>query len=159
MKHFVNVLLCVLLTLSCTKQNAAPGSGTLRLSLSSIELVDEAVKATLADYGITLPVAADFSLTIQKVGGQVYWSGKVADWLPEIKLLEGKYRVEAVYGTEGEEGFEKPWFSASEEVNIVADQEHDIVLTATLANTMVKVAHTAMFDNYFKDCISKRIRH
>ena len=153
MKKILSIVLMALsLTLSCAKQAPAPGSGTLRLSLSSVELVDEAVRGTLADYGITPPAAADFSLSIKNANGQSYWSGKVSEWTGEIALVEGKYRVEAVYGTEGEEGFEKPWYSASEEVDIVANQEHDIVLTATLANTMVKVAHTAMFDNYFKDC-------
>lgn len=152
MKKIYLWLILLMLPLACAKQSSAPGNGTLRLSLSSIGLVDEAVKATLADYGIPTPAAADFSLTIKNAGGQVYWSGKVSDWTDDIKLVEGKYRIEAVYGTEGDEGFEKPWFSASEEVDIVADQEHEVVLTASLANTMVKVAHTAMFDNYFKDC-------
>ncbi|MBP5539393.1 MAG: DUF4493 domain-containing protein [Bacteroidales bacterium] len=152
MKKIVLWILLLTLALSCSKQASAPGTGTLRLSLSSVDLVDEAVKGTLADYGITAPAAADFFLSIKNASGQLYWSGKVSEWTGEIALIEGKYTVSAVYGTEGEEGFEKPWFGASEEVNIVADQAHDVVLNARLANTMVKVSHTAMFDNYFKDC-------
>lgn len=153
MKRFINVLLCALVwTVACTKQASIPGMGTLNLSFSSVDLVDEVVKGTLADYGVTAPAADDFFLTINNASGQVYWSGKVSEWTKDIALVEGKYTISAVYGNEGEEGFEKPWFGAFEEVNIVADQRHDIVLTATLANTMVKVAHTEMFDNYFKDC-------
>lgn len=152
MRKFCFWFILLTLALACSKQASAPGTGTLNLSLSSIDVVDEAVKGTLADYGITTPAAADFFLTIKNAGGQSYWSGKVSEWTGEIALIEGKYTVSAVYGTEGEEGFEKPWFSAEEEVNIVADQAHEVVLNAKLANTMVKVSHTAMFDNYFKDC-------
>lgn len=152
MKKIYLWILFLTLALACSKQASAPGAGTLRLSLSSVDLVDEAVKGTLADYGVTAPPAADFFLTIKNASDRVYWSGKVSEWTGEIALVEGKYTVSAVYGTEGEEGFEKPWFRASEEVDIVADQAHDVVLNARLANTMVKVAHTEMFDKYFKDC-------
>ena len=152
MKKFYLWLILLMLALACSKQASEPGAGTLRLSLSSVDMVDEVVKGTLSDYGITAPAAADFFLTIKKENGQVYWSGKVSEWTGKIALVEGKYTVSAVYGNEGEEGFEKPWFGASEEVDIVADQAHDVVLTAQLANTMVKVVHTEMFDKYFTDC-------
>ena len=114
--------------------------------------MDEVVKGKLADYGVTTPAAADFFLTIKNAAGMVYWSGNVSEWTGNIALVEGKYKISAVYGVEGEEGFEKPWFGTEQEVNVVANQEHDVILNAHLANTMVKVAHTPMFDNYFKDC-------
>ncbi len=152
LKTVYRIFLLLTLVLACSKQAPAPGTGSLHLSLSSVDWVDETVKGTLADYGVTPPAAADFLLTIRNAGGQVYWSGKVSEWTGEIALVEGHYTVSAVYGNEGEEGFEKPWFSALEEVDIVADRAHEVVLTARLANTMVKVARTEMFDHYFQDC-------
>lgn len=152
MRRFCFWIILLTLTLACSKQASTSGTGTLSLSLSSVDLVDEAVKGTLADYGVATPAAADFFLTIKNASKQVYWSGKVSEWTGDIALVEGKYTVSAIYGNEGEEGFEKPWFGAEQEVNIVADQAHEVVLTAKLANTMVKVAHTAMFDNYFENC-------
>ncbi len=149
MKNRLIWLWLLLVPLACGKQAA---TGTLRLSLSSVDIVEESVKASLADYGITLPQASDFTLTITNAGKQVYWSGPVSEWTGEIALVAGHYSIAAVCGTEGEEGFEKPWFGALQEVDILAGQAHDITLTATLANTMLKVAHTEMFDNYFKDC-------
>lgn len=145
-------LCLLLLALSCGKQAVTTGAGTLRLSLSASDGVAEEVKGSLADYGIATPQAQDFTLTLTNSSGQVYWSGLLQEWTGEIALVAGHYRIAAVYGTEGEEGFEKPWFGAFQEVDIAAEQEHDISLTAALANTMVKVTHTEMFDNYFKDC-------
>lgn len=144
------LLLLPLLLLSCSRQPA--GRGWLRLSFTAVDAVEESVKGQLSDYGCTLPAAEDFSLRVKMPLGQVFWEGPLTDWTGEIGLVEGAYTVEAAWGQEGEEGFNKPRFAAVQTVQIVADTQQDVVLSAKLANCMVKVARTELFDNYFKDC-------
>ena len=90
MKKILSIVLMALsLTLSCAKQAPAPGSGTLRLSLSSVELVDEAVRATLADYGIRAEMTAT-----PRVGVHRYTFPEGADGHVIIDLQHGIYNYD-----------------------------------------------------------------
>lgn len=154
MRNFLLSLLSVALMLSaCDKPAALSGSsgtGGLRLSLQTQEaLADAAVKSSLTDYVSVLPSKEDFDLTVVTSTGQQFWTGKLTEWPEDIRLNVGTYTLTAVCGSEEEEGFDKPRYAALEQIEIAKDDTTDVVLTARLANCMVKVTRSAAFNAFF----------
>lgn len=154
MRNFLFSLLSVALMLSaCDKPAALSGSsgtGGLRLSLQTQEeLADAAVRSNLTDYVAALPAKDAFNLTVTTSTGQQFWTGKLTEWPEDIRLNVGSYSVTAVCGSEEEEGFAKPRFAATEQIEIAKDDTTDVLLTAKLANCMVKVTRSAAFNAFF----------
>ena len=148
MKHFFFVLLCAAVMASCTKPSSG-GTGTLSLSVRTQEEVSDAVKSNLTDYVEALPGKDDFTLTVSTSTGQQAWSGLLSEWPKDLRLLVGTYNLSATCGSDEEEGFAKPRYAAASEIEIAKDDTTRVVMTASLANCMVKVVRTDAFKAFF----------
>lgn len=146
----ISALSCLLLCACSEKFTPQDAYGYLSTALQYSEIVEDATKSMVSDYA-PVPVPDDFTLIIKTDKGQEYWSGKIGDWSESIKMPVGRYVVAARWGVEGEEGFGKSWFGASEEVDILMADTLKLSLNAQLGNCMVAVASTEAFDAYFAD--------
>ena len=151
MKHlkvFISALI-LLAVMSCTK-NQTDGTGQVVFEVASRQDIAEVTKSQVSDY-TTLPSASDFSITIKDSKGETFWTGKVSEWVPSTPVLAGSYTVEASYGSLEEEGFGKPYFFGSLDFEVEGGMPVKVSVPVSLANTIIKVACSEYFKNYFKD--------
>ncbi len=143
---FASLLLGVL---SCTKNQDA-GSGHVNFEIKgNLDLVD-VTKSNVSDY-TQLPSAEDFNISVLDATSASVFTGKISEWNPETVLLAGNYTVTAEYGSLEEEGFDKPYFAGTASFAIAGDQTTAVKIPVALANTVVKVACTDNFKNYYSD--------
>lgn len=145
-------LLSALLTLaSCSEDNPWSGSGdegAIRLDLHADGRVEgaSATRATTSENGITTPEEGDFSIRMSKSDGTL---SKTFNSLEEFRKEEafpvGDYTLEAFYGEKTAEGFDKAYFSASENVTVRPGEVTNVSMTATLSKALVEVAYTDEF--------------
>lgn len=72
-----------------------------------------------------------------------------AEFSDPVSIPVGKYTLEAYYGALETEGFECPYYYGSSTLTIEENQTTPVSVTASLANTMVRVEMSDMFRNYF----------
>lgn len=147
--HSAFVLCSALTLVGCSSDSFAPsdGTGTVELQLD----VDRQV-LTATPSRTSLPeiveglTADDFTIRLVASNGQSQqWS--YADFAGE-KIATGTYTLEAFYGTEGEEGFEKPYFAGSTQVVVRSDESTHAAVTTSLKNAAVTVSYSDTFKNY-----------
>ena len=94
----------------------------------------------------------DLSLTIASADGSFSktWE-KLADYDPETPFKVGKYTVSAFYGDVETEGFERPAYYGSQEIEVLENEKTNVSLLATLANSMVSIDYTEAFRNYMEE--------
>lgn len=155
LKTFISAFI-LLAVCSCAKNEIA-GDGKVVFEVLSNQSVVDKTKSNVSDY-TTLPSAGDFELTITDSESSPVWSGKVSAWDPATKLQEGYYNVAASYGSEDEEGFDKPYFSGESSFTITGGQTTKVSIPVTLGNTVVKISCTQNFKNYYKDYTFKFTR-
>ena len=144
------LVLCSALTLvGCSSDSFAPSDGTgtveLQLDVDRQVLTATPSRASLPEIveGLT---ADDFTIRLVASNGQSQqWS--YADFTGE-KIAAGTYTLEAFYGTEGEEGFEKPYFAGSTQVVVRSDESTHAAVTTSLKNAAVTVSYSDTFKNY-----------
>lgn len=144
------LVLCSALTLvGCSSDSFAPSDGTgtveLQLDVDRQVLTATPSRASLPEIveGLT---ADDFTIRLVASNGQSQqWS--YADFSGE-KIAAGTYTLEAFYGTEGEEGFEKPYFAGSTQVVVRSDESTHAAVTTSLKNAAVTVSYSDTFKNY-----------
>lgn len=66
-----------------------------------------------------------------------------------VELRAGKYTVLAELGNPDNEGFEQPYYSASEEVNLKKGDNVAVDIECKLANSILKIYYTDNFKKYF----------
>lgn len=148
MKQTAVMFLSVLMALSsCRKDEMS--SGQIELTLDGAFEITEVTKSQISDY-TGLPSASDFTVTI-KDGRSSVWTGLLSQYDPAMKLASGSYSAEASYGTEGEEGFDKPWISGSRAFTVSGGQTTSVSIPVKLSNSIIRVECTDQFRNYFPE--------
>lgn len=147
--HSAFVLCSALTLVGCSSDSFAPSDGTgtveLQLDVDRQVLTATPSRASLPEIveGLT---ADDFTIRLVAANGQSQqWS--YADFSGE-KIAAGTYTLEAFYGTEGEEGFEKPYFAGSTQVVVRSDESTHAAVTTSLKNAAVTVSYSDTFKSY-----------
>ncbi len=148
-KFFTLASLLALSMVACTNEEPkgeANEKGAVRFDLSiSDEVVD-----TRANVSCTTPEAEDFTLKIEGVGhtySKEY--ANIAEFNEDGYLHLGSYKATVTAGNIAVEGYDKATFVGGKEFSVEARKQTDVNITATIANTMVKVETTENFRNYF----------
>ncbi len=141
--------LALLATLSCTKRigGIGGGEGTVSFSLGKYAPVVD-VKSNVSDY-TALPSAGEFTITVKNSDETQVYSGLLSDWDSTTKLSAGNYTVSAVFGAEGTEGFDKPYFTGTTSFVVNGGAETAVSIPVSLGNSIVKISCTESFKNYF----------
>lgn len=147
--HSAFVLCSALTLVGCSSDSFAPSDGTgtveLQLDVDRQVLTATPSRASLPEIveGLT---ADDFTIRLVASDGRSQqWS--YADFSGE-KIAAGTYTLEAFYGTEGEEGFEKPYFAGSTQVVVRSDESTHAAVTTSLKNAAVTVSYSDTFKSY-----------
>lgn len=141
--------LAAIAAMACNKLNQSADGGIV-FAISNDESVDVVTKGKVSDY-TSLPAAANFTLTIKDDASATVWTGLLSEWDATTPLAAGSYTVDAVYGAEGAEGFDKPYFTGSVGFTVNGGQNTSVNIPVSLANTIVKIECTENFNNYFTD--------
>lgn len=136
-----------LLAGSCTRTG---GPGTLDIVIGGDYSVADIVKSRVDSY-TELPSAGDFTLTITNQAQSVVWTGTASSWDSTLPLAAGVYKVSAVYGEEGIEGKDKPWFLGEKDVEIESEKTSSAEIRVSLGNCIVRCECTTAFLNYFPE--------
>ncbi len=123
--------------------------GALKLSLSTDGKISAFTRADDTQSPI-VPLASEFNVTLSRTDGSYT---KKWDYLENFNKEKtfpiGEYIIETNYGDRDTEGFEHPWFHASENVSVTAGDSKQVNLTAKLANAMVSIRYTDEFRQNF----------
>jgi len=144
------LILSAALLFAAASCNKASSPGSLEFSIASNDYVADDVKGKLSDI-IALPDTKAFSIVIKNDGGETVWSGLLSEWSAANLFPVGKYSVSASYGTSGEEGIGKPYFSGSTNFSIAGAETTKVKIPVELQNCIIKVVCTESFNNYFPD--------
>ena len=79
----------------------------------------------------------------------------VAQFPVNTKFTTGAYAMEIWYGNIAEEGFEKPYYYGSTTFEVIDEETVTPSIEAKLGNTMVSLAYTDAFKNYFTSYSAK----
>lgn len=143
-----------LLSLSCSKSvntgGLGSGDGTVSFAVSNYRIVDDVTKSNVSDY-TSLPSAGDFTISLTNSDNLEIYKGFVSAWDSEKPLKGGNYTVKASYGTEGDEGFDKPYFSGQTAFVVNGGNKTNVSIPASLGNSIVKLSFSDNFKNYFTD--------
>ena len=148
MKKFFTIASLLALTLSaCTKETTKPeqeGKGQVTISC----VTSDAVDATRANISCTTPTADEFAL---KIEGQDFSKeyATIAEFNADSYLHHGSYKATVVAGDLANEGYDMATFAGSAEFAVEARKQHDVEITAYIANALVQVDVTENFKNYF----------
>lgn len=149
MKKATVIILSALMALpSCKKDE--PASGRIELSLNGAFEIAEVTKSQVSDYTV-LPSVSDFTVTVRNSKSATIWTGLLSEYDATMKYDAGAYTAEAVYGAEGQEGFDKPWISGTQDFNVTGGQTTSVSIPVKLSNSIIKVACTDQFNNYFPE--------
>lgn len=145
------VLACILTGCS-GDDNPWQGStdgGALKLSLEADGRIAASTRADDTKSPI-VPLVSEFGITLSRTDGSYTkkWD-KLENFNKEELFPIGEYKIEANYGDREVEGFEHPWFYASDNVSVTAGDQKNVSLTATLANAMVSIRYTDDFRQNF----------
>jgi len=94
--------------------------------------------------------ASDLSLKLTSESGSFSrtWE-KASDFSEPVTVPVGKYTIEAYYGALEDEGFEKPYYHGSSTLTVEENRTTPVSVSASLANSMVRVEMSDMFRDYF----------
>lgn len=150
---------------SCADENpwgssSNQDSGSISVSVSTDETIttskplfrSEADDNALIARCLTFPEQDDFKLTIEKADGTYSktWN-RISDFIAKDStelFTTGVYNVTAFYGKNGKQGFDTPYFEASQQVTVLSDRKQKVDLTASLQNSMIVIDYTDAFKAY-----------
>lgn len=142
-----------LMMFSCNEDNPWSGphdEGGIRLRLSTDASVFTGGESTRADDGVVVPDGSDFKIRLSKTDGSLRKDfSSLSEFEKEAGFAIGEYKIEAYYGDLAEEGFEKPYFHAEENVSVRAGASTQVSMTASLCNSIVSVDFTDDFKNEY----------
>ena len=145
--------LAALLFASCSDENGLDSGATGKLNISLkpdyslTSSVGEDSRATQSQAPeINL---ADVTIHIVKDDGSVDKEFPYSELEANSTLPTGAYTLEAYYGSENDEGFEKPYFYGAAEFHIYDSETSNPEVLISLSNSMVSVTYSEAFKNYF----------
>ena len=145
--------LAALLFASCSDENGLDSGATGKLNISLkpdyslTSSVGEESRATQSQAPeINL---ADVTIHIVKDDGSVDKEFPYSELEANSTLPTGAYTLEAYYGSENDEGFEKPYFYGAAEFHIYDNETSNPEVLISLSNSMVSVTYSEAFKNYF----------
>ncbi|MDE7412338.1 MAG: DUF4493 domain-containing protein [Muribaculaceae bacterium] len=138
--------------LSCTNEDGfrnGGADGKIILDLSSDGRVLTGTRADDTKVSV-VPEPSEFTISFEKEDGSLSKKYVNVDaFNRETGFPIGTYTISATYGNIENEGFELPFFSATQNVLVEAGNENHVSLNATLANAMVSIRYTDEFKNNF----------
>lgn len=152
-KLFTIASLVALALVSCTNDRQpnvnveGEGSVTIICDVATDVTVTRAELTT--EVSCTVPVVEDFGLVIDGVSMSMSQSYATIAEFNGTYLYNGTYKATVTAGDITEEGYDKATFVGEKEFEVVARQQSDVNVTATIANALVKVEVTDNFKTYF----------
>ena len=153
-------LVFLILTLSflwgCEKElegSSSTGYGTMNLNLVAsselIELGDSAVKAATRVID-NVPEVNDFELYMYNVSGSLaaHWNS-FSQFDPEQKITAAQYKLKACYGKQEEEGYNRPYYEGTTDIQIRDREVTTAEIVCKLANTKLTVNCSEAVKKYF----------
>ena len=158
MKHLKTIfgVLALIAAVSCTKSQTE-GNGRVAFAVSSNDVVADMTKSNVSDY-TALPAAGDFTITILDESSSQFWSGKISEWDSSTPLPAGNYTVNASYGDIEDEGFDKPYFTGTQNFAVKGGETSSVSVPVALGNTIIKVSCSEYFKKYYSDYTFKLTR-
>lgn len=148
-KLFTLASLVALSMVACTNEEPkgeANEKGQVHFDLNLSNEVD----VTRANVSCTTPTADEFTLRIDGVNHNFTAEySNIAEFNEDNYLHYGDYKASVVAGDIAEEGYDKATFVGEAEFTVAARKQTDVVITATIANALVRVEVTDAFKNYF----------
>ena len=148
-----------LLSWSCSDDNSLQGSGDGMGQINGTFKANYSVKSSMKatpeasdEVESVAPEIQDFIVRLTKSDGTYNktWSS-IAQFPSDSKFATGAYTMEIYYGDIEEEGFENPYYYGSAKFNVEDEETATPEIEATLCNTMVSIAYTEAFKQYFSD--------
>ena len=146
-----NIFLCAVFALlfaSCQNDNSQSiASRKGRIAITATTSGDVATREGVM---LTTPNISELSLVIAGAEESKSWSSiSQYDYTQEY-FTAGDYTVTISYGQSTAEGYNAPYYTASEAVKVLdRDRTTTVALTAKLSNAIVAIKTTEAFDNYF----------
>lgn len=158
MKHLKTIfsVLALIAAISCTKRQTE-GNGRVAFAVSSNDIVADMTKSNVSDY-TALPAAGDFTITILDESSSQFWSGKISEWDSSTPLPAGNYTVNASYGDIEDEGFDKPYFTGTQNFAVKGGETSSVSVPVALGNTIIKISCSEYFKKYYSDYTFKLTR-
>ena len=96
--------------------------------------------------------ASQLRMTISSTNGVYEKTWETLSLFDETKerFPVGTYELAVSYGTQGEEGFDKPYYYGTTQFGVRENEVTPVSVEATLANSMVSMVYTEAFLNYFR---------
>lgn len=88
---------------------------------------------------------------VRDAGGYEKTWDSLADFPTDELFPVGEYTFSAFYGSEEEQGFNKPYYYGECSVTVEENKAAQVQLTAQLANSMLTIAYSEAFAAYFTD--------
>ncbi len=164
MKKIFTIALAALMFTACSKDapeySSDAGFGELSIATEVSPLIDAETRAQVElPVGTTIPSdATQFNLTIKSTDtAHPYlnsWSA-VSDYSPKKDLLYATTYDVTIHTpsldgvASSEEGIDKPYFEGTSSVSVVARTQTPVEVTASLANSIVRINFTDNFKGYF----------
>lgn len=148
MKKLILSAMASLLLFACQSDNSEVAVGEGKIAITVTTSADVATRAE----GFTLqtPALSDFQLLITGENFSKSWASVTDYRTDDERYTAGGYTVAINAGDATVEGYGKSAFAASEQVTVLdRNRTTEVKLTARLANAIVEVRTTEMFDNYF----------
>ena len=135
---------------SCTNETPA-GDANAKGSVVFDLAIQTEVDDTRSNINCTTPAVEAFKLTIEGVNHTYKKEyATIAQFNENDNYLHiGTYRATVTAGDITIEGYDVPTFIGSAEFSVSARENTEVEITATIANTLVKVETTDAFNNYF----------
>ena len=140
-----------LAALSCSTkvvQGDGGNEGFVNFTVENGGEIVEVTKSNVSDY-TSLPSVSDFRIVVKNSDGAPVYDGLVSGWTSSTALMVGNYSVDASYGEEGAEGFDKPYFAGSASFAVTGGQTTAVSVPVKLGNSIVKISCSESFRNYF----------
>lgn len=159
LKHFGLLAVLGLLSWSCAddKGKFNNGMGEIKASFKSVYSVASAMstEAESGEMEAMAPEMKDFSVQLRSGDGAYSESWTVAEFPTDKKFPAGPYEMELYYGSIDEEGFDKPYYYGSGKFTVEDAETVNPEIVATLGNSMVSLAYTDAFKQYFTSYSAK----
>lgn len=161
LKHYGLLALLGVFSWSCSDDSGIKmngGEGQIHATFKSNGKVNVSTKAgeesAVAAEAKTLSID-EFTIGLEKKDGSYANTWKVSEFPTDAKFSTGVYSMELYYGDIEEEGFDNPYYYGVETLEVIDEEVSTPSIEAKLANTMVSVAYTEAFKNYFTSYSAK----